>query len=416
MIAKQLVITKTCYNCYELQKNCFYNLYFTVLFSLLFNTIRMHILSKFVVGLQFGDEGKGKIIDALAAEDYRQRMGTAKNLVKDYIKYDYCVRYNGGPNAGHTIYHAGKKFVTHQIPSGIIYGIPSIVCDNCFVDINKLIGEIKYLNGLGVETAGLITLSTKCNIITAEHIAEDSKDTAIGTTKSGIGQCAAAKYARTGIRICDIDQSELKAHGVTIADPLNIFMDFYMANGRHPRFLVEGAQAFKLDITHGTYPYVTSSHCLVSDCFNTGINFSPTDTNGNTYEMQVWGVCKAYETYVGAMKFQPEDDPVLEKIQEIGREFGATTGRKRQCNYFDITSIIRAGFANQISRLVINKLDILDHPDIKKFVIIEERGEKREYEKEEFKSVIKATLHKHRLPNLEKIYFEETAEGTTVFE
>lgn len=319
-----------------------------------------------VIGLRWGDEGKGKIVDMLAAE-FAQ---------KEDISRRFCVRFNGGPNAGHTIYHKGRKVVTHQVPSGILYGMPSIIGDNCYVDTNKLKAEILMLrehgvnlrpandptsNNVEIPATHRLFISPNAHVITDAHRAEDAGDTRIGTTKSGIGMCARDKYARTGRRVkdCIRECQELEELGVQIRSPATILMDYYKEFGHHAPCLVEGAQAYGLDITYGMYPYVTSSHCLSTDCFNMGINMLPTDKRGNKYSIRVWGVAKAYETYVGALKFQDTTDPNMVRIQELGHEFGSTTGRPRQCNYLDLNGLVRAAFVNQCTDIVINKCDVL---------------------------------------------------------
>lgn len=311
-----------------------------------------------VIGLRWGDEGKGKIVDMLAAQ-----FAKSEDITKRF-----CVRFNGGPNAGHTIYHEGRKVITHQVPSGILYGMPSIIGDNCYVDIDKLKSEILMLREHGVNLISTtnpathrLFISPNAHVITDAHRTEDAGDTRIGTTKSGIGMCARDKYSRVGRRIrdCIRECQELETLGVIIRSPLAILMDYYKTFGHHAPCLVEGAQAYGLDITYGMYPYVTSSHCLATDCFNMGINMMPTDNRGNRYSIRVWGVAKAYETYVGALQFQDPTDPNMSRLQELGHEFGATTGRPRQCNYLDLDGLVRAAFVNQCTDIVINKCDVL---------------------------------------------------------
>lgn len=361
--------------------------------------------SDIVIGLQYGDEGKGKIVHALA---------------KNSDAYDYCVRFNGGANAGHTIYHEGKKIVTHQIPSGILFGIPCIIGDNCYVDLNKLHVELAMLEANGINTHDMIYLSTKAHIITEEHLREDGAESAIGTTKSGIGPCASDKYSRKGMRVDMLmttgakDTIESLIHtGIQIIKPVELFMTFYKTKGRHPRVLVEGAQAYGLDITHGNYPYVTSSHCLATDCLNMGINMMPTDRHGNKYQLRIWGVAKAYETYVGAMQFQPLDDPVLNKIQEIGQEFGSTTGRKRQCNYINLARLRESAFLNQITHLIINKCDVLEHPDINVYRFADTTYEAPDMQC--FKEFVKTGMDSVPCLRKENIYFEHAADSDTIF-
>jgi len=375
-----------------------------------------------VIGLRWGDEGKGKIVDMLAA-----RFAETENITRRF-----CVRFNGGPNAGHTIYHRGVKVVTHQVPSGILYGMPSIIGDNCYVDVEKLKTEILMLcehgvnllptkkeDGTEIPATHRLYISPNTHIILDRHRAEDAGDTRIGTTKSGIGMCARDKYNRTGIRLrdCICECQELEALGVQIQSPIKILMDYYQTHGHHAPCLVEGAQAYGLDITYGMYPYVTSSHCLTTDCLNMGINMHPTDRFGNKYSMRVWGVAKAYETYVGALKFQDPTDPNLSRLQELGHEYGSTTGRPRQCNYLDLDGLVRAAFVNQCTDIVINKCDVLaaagrfatrtirEHPYAEAEV---ELGPITDYPSvDEFKSAI--TNATAKLPNVERVYFEFSA-------
>jgi len=313
-----------------------------------------------VIGLRWGDEGKGKLVDMLAAQ-------FAKT---EDISRRFCIRFNGGPNAGHTIYHQGRKVVTHQVPSGILYGMPSIIGDNCYVDIDKLKSEILMLREYGVNLLPAIAdsqathqlfISPQAHVIQSYHLEEDAEDTRIGTTKSGIGMCARDKYARVGRRIrdCISECHALEELGVIIRSPAKILMDYYESFGHHAPCLIEGAQAYGLDITYGMYPFVTSSHCLATDCFNMGINMLPVDNHGNLYSIRVWGVAKAYETYVGALQFQDPDDPNMARLQELGYEYGSTTGRPRQCNYLDLDGLVKAAFVNQCTDIVINKCDVL---------------------------------------------------------
>lgn len=361
-------------------------------------------ISDIVVGLQYGDEGKGKIVHALA---------------KKPDAYEYCVRFNGGANAGHTIYHNGKKIITHQVPSGILYGIPCIIGDNCYVDIYKLLKELTMLQENEIKTHNMIYLSPKCHVIMPKHLDEDGTETKIGTTKSGIGPCAQDKYSRNGMRIDDLGSKghidiikALVNAGINIKSPTELFMNHFSKYGRHARVLVEGAQAYGLDITHGDYPYVTSSHCISTDCLNMGINMMPEDRYGNKYRLRIWGVAKAYETYVGAKYFHPVNDHILDKIQEIGQEFGSTTGRRRQCNYLHIARLKESAFLNQITHLVINKCDVLTHPEINTYRFADVTYEAKTFD--EFKIFVEDTMTIS--PCLEKIYFEHSADSNTVFE
>ena len=284
-----------------------------------------NLMVDIIVGLQAGDEGKGKVTHHLLSEG----------------GYTHCVRYNGGGNAGHTIYHDGKKFVTHFIPAGVFFGVKSIIGPGCVLDVDQFFKEIKYLNDGGIETDGLIYVSKNTHIIRKEHFEEDQKDSEIGTTKTGNGPAYRDKYARKGAL----------AEYCKLLEPYLI--DFYQEmhnNEEEVVALFEGAQGFQLDIDWGDYPYVTSSHCTVAGALLNGI---PSWAVRN-----VWGVAKAYETYVGAKKFQ-SDEKVFEKIQEVGKEFGSTTGRKRQCNWINLDMLMKAIHVNGVTHLIFNKMDVL---------------------------------------------------------
>ena len=291
-----------------------------------------------VVDLQSGDTGKGKVTHSLLSSG----------------EYDLVLRYNGGSNAGHTIYHNGKKIVTHQVPAGVLYGIRSLIGIGCVVNIEKLLEEIQMLESNGIDTTGLIFVDKRCHIVLQDHLEEDNTDTAIGTTKQGIGPAYRCKYGRTGVRIGDT--SWRNSNRFTVIDSLDLF--------NNARILAEGAQGFALDIDWGDYPYVTSSHCTVGSVCLNGV--SPKKIR------KIYGVAKAYETYVGTKEFGMHCDD-LKKIQELGQEFGATTGRPRKCNWINIDSLAYAAKVNDITHLVVNKIDILDK--VNKFVYYEQDKE-----------------------------------------
>jgi adenylosuccinate synthase len=278
-----------------------------------------------IVGLQSGDEGKGKI---------------THHLLKSG-KYTHCVRYNGGGNAGHTIYHNGKKFVTHYIPAGVFFGIKSIIGPGCVINIPKFLKEIEYLNKNGIDTDGLIHIANNTHITTEMHVDEDTKDKDIGTTKTGNGPTYRDKYDRKGIR----------AESFNCLRPylLDFYAEFHECE-ESVYALFEGAQGFQLDVDWGDYPYVTSSHCTTAGALLNGI--PPQAVS------KVWGVAKAYETYVGAKDFEP-NDKVFSTLRELGSEFGATTGRPRQCNWLNVQDLKRSVCINGITSLVMNKMDIL---------------------------------------------------------
>ena len=280
-----------------------------------------------VLGLQYGDEGKGKV---------------CHSLLKDGL-YTHVIRFNGGGNAGHTIYHDGKKLITHLIPSGVFFGVKSIIGPGCVVDVEKLFREIDYLEDNGIKTDGLLFISKNAHIITDDQLAEDGTDTAIGTTRTGNGPCYRDKYNRKGVR----------AEEIPMLEPylIDMYEEFYEVDNSDFKILAEGAQAFGLDIDWGDYPYVTSSHCGIGSVLNNG--FSHRHIN------KVYGIIKAYETYVGAKSFQPEEE-IFSRIQQEGQEFGATTGRKRQCNWIDWNLVMKAARMNGVNRIVMNKVDILN--------------------------------------------------------
>jgi len=279
-----------------------------------------------IVGVQYGDEGKGKV---------------THHLLKDG-DYTHCIRYNGGCNAGHTIYHNGEKFVTHHIPAGVFFGVKSIIGPGCVVDIRKFFAEIKMLDEGGIDIADKIFIAKNAHVIRGAHYKEDKKETKLGTTRTGNGPCYGAKYKRLGVR----------AEDYRILEPylIDMYEEFYSSNP-DATILCEGAQGFGLDIDWGDYPYVTSSHCTTAGALLNG--FPPQSIR------RVYGVAKAYETYVGTKEFQPEGE-VFRSLQEVGEEFGATTGRKRQCNWINIANLKKATNLNGVTHLIVNKLDVLE--------------------------------------------------------
>jgi adenylosuccinate synthase len=279
------------------------------------------LLTDIVLGIQHGDEGKGKV---------------THHLLKNG-EYTHCVRFNGGCNAGHTIYHEGVKIVTHLIPAGVFFGVKSIIGPGCVVKTDKFFEEIRMLEDHGIRTSGLVKIASNAHITTNEHVNEDRKDETIGTTKSGNGPAYRDKYARTGMRASEC--SIFDEYVVDMYDEL----DGAVA-------LMEGAQGFWLDIDWGDYPYVTSSHCGVGAAILNGVN--PRSIRN------IWGVAKIYETYVGKKCFQP-NNRVFDQIQKAGSEFGATTGRARQCDWMDFGKLNKAIRMNGVNKLVFNKMDIL---------------------------------------------------------
>ena len=314
-----------------------------------------------VIGLQYGDEGKGKVTHYLCETG----------------DYTHVLRFNGGCNAGHTIYHKGKKFVTHHIPAGIFFGIKCIIGNGCVLDPIQFFNELKELEAGGINVDGKVFIAKNCHVITKEHKEEDGKDTVIGTTKRGIGPAYQNKYGRTGLMAKDVP--ELQPYLV------DLYEEFYV-NNPNAIVLCEGAQAFGLDIDWGDYPYVTSSHCMTSSVF---LNAIPHNSIRD-----VWGIAKAYETYVGAKRFQPPNSITLNKIQQLGKEIGATTGRVRQCNWLNLPFLRKSIRMNGVTKLVINKVDILREANA--WNVIEEKDGRQFYEtfrnEHEFKEKISTRL------------------------
>ena len=292
------------------------------------------MLTDVVIGLQHGDEAKGKVTHHLCKSG----------------EYTHVLRYNGGCNAGHTIYHEGRKFVTHHIPAGVFYGIKSVIGSGCVVNKEQFFKEIGELEEGGVNTKGLIFIAENTHVITDAHLEEDGKDTKIGTTKRGNGPAYRDKYSRDGLLAKD--DPDLEEY------TLNLYEEFH--ENEQVKILCEGAQGFELDIDWGDYPFVTSSHCTTAGAL---LNAIPPNWARN-----VWGVGKIYETYVGAKKFEPEQ-PVFSRMRDLGEEYGATTGRPRQCNWLDVTRLIRAIKVNGVTHVVLNKMDILRQLDAWKMLL-----------------------------------------------
>ncbi len=283
------------------------------------------MIADVVVDLQYGDCGKGKVTHHLCKTE----------------GYTHVIRYNGGCNAGHTIYHNGKRFITHHIPAGVFFGIKSIIGPGCVINPKQFFKELEELKEGGVETAGNIYIAKNTHVITDAHLKEDSSDTQIGTTKRGNGPAYRDKYSRDGLRAEDIP--ELKEYLIDVYEELH--------STENTKILFEGAQGFGLDIDWGDYPYVTSSHCTSAAALLNGV--PPQAVR------KVWGVAKMYETYVGAKKFQPSDE-IFTMMRKIGLEYGATTGRPRQCNWMNWNLVEKAINVNGVTDVVFNKVDVLE--------------------------------------------------------
>lgn len=281
------------------------------------------MIADVIVDLQYGDCGKGKVSHYLCEKN----------------NYTHVLRYNGGGNAGHTIYHHGKKFVTHYLPSGVFWGVKSVIGSGCVVHPDKFLKEIEDLSAAGLNVSH-IKIARNCHIVTDEYLELDKANDVVGTTRTGNGEAYSRKYARTGIR----------AESIAAFKPFLIDLMEEWQTNPDPVVLCEGAQGYGLDIDWGDYPYVTSSHCTVPGALLNGIP--------HTAIRDVWGVAKVYETYVGAKSFEG-DDPRLKQLRELGEEYGATTGRPRQCGWINLDLLQRAIWANGVNKLVFNKLDIL---------------------------------------------------------
>jgi adenylosuccinate synthase len=280
----------------------------------------------FVTDLSYGDSGKGAVVYELAKKH----------------QYDIVMRVNGGGNAGHTIYHEGKKFVTHIIPTGIFHGKTCIIGSECVINVQKFFDEIQMLKDAGIDTHNKIFISRECHVVTPEHIGEELTESKIGTTKQGIGPCIRDKYARKGIRAEQV--KELSSYVIDLYDY------FYCGRNESLGILCEGAQGHFLDISQGDYPFVTSSHCTVAGALLNSLPWNKI--------RKVYGVTKAYDTYVGARQFEP-DEQQFKNLRLLGNEFGATTGRPRQCNWLNLSRLIKAMEINCVTHLIISKVDVL---------------------------------------------------------
>ena len=285
------------------------------------------------VGLNWGDEAKGKIVSQLAKSQ----------------KYNYVCRWGGGDNAGHTVYVNNIKYVTHLIPCGIFYNIPSIIGPGCVVNIDSFNKEIEYLKKNNFNT-DLVKISPKAHIITNKHLEKDKKNFKNNcSTSKGISPCYTDKYSRTGIQAIDIYSLR------------NYIWDETLEGN----ILCEGAQGFWLDIDHGNYPYVTSSNTLPYAACSLGF---PTNLIKNIY-----GASKIYDTRVGFDPLFPEsllDNSELQSISKYGNEIGATTGRQRKVNWLNVDKLIKSINISGTTHVIISKTDILF--DLKLFKIIHE--------------------------------------------
>ena len=328
-----------------------------------------------ILGAQWGDEGKGKVIDLLAE------------------RFDIVARYGGGHNAGHTVFIGPRKFILKLIPSGILRGKLAVIGNGVVVDPQALIAEIDALEAAGVEVAGRLLVSNRAHVVfpwhrTMEKITEQRPGRVpIGTTSRGIGPCYEDKAARRGLRIAElVDPGGFSEHAATLAEEksliaraLGVPEDTEDIRDRYRQFserirplvrdtasllnqairegrrvLFEGAQGAMLDIDHGTYPFVTSSSCTAGGAA-TGTGVPPSSIGA------VVGVAKAYITRVGSGPFPTEAlNAAGDHLRERGREFGSVTGRPRRCGWFDVPLLRYTAMVNGMDSLVITKLDVLD--------------------------------------------------------
>src|SRR5579863_6026875 len=325
-----------------------------------------------ILGAQWGDEGKGKIVDLFCG------------------RFDIVARYQGGHNAGHTVQIGEKKFVLKLIPSGILHpGKRAVIANGLVVDPAALLSEMESLEAAGVDVAGQLSISSRAHVLFPYHRTMERMLEAIGTTSRGIGPCYEDKAGRRGVRIADLLDREhfgaqfdalaeeketlTRAFGIAenhdlqrvraeyegfadrirpmVCDTARLLNDA-IREGKSVMF--EGAQGTMLDLDHGTYPFVTSSSASAGGA-STGTGVPPTRMDA------VVGVAKAYTTRVGGGPFPTEAlDAMGEQIRQRGNEFGSVTGRPRRCGWFDIPQVRYAAMLNGLDSLVVTKLDVLD--------------------------------------------------------
>jgi adenylosuccinate synthase len=331
-----------------------------------------------VVGAQWGDEGKGKLVDVLAE------------------RADWVVRYQGGANAGHTVDIGAKSFVLHQVPSGILHpGVRCAIGNGVVLDPETLFAEMDEMVRDGVDVEGRLYVSDRAHLVLPYHKLVDGESAAsraIGTTGRGIGPAYEDKAGRRGVRVTDLRHTErlrqLIEMGVAHANAQlqgfksdrradvdetmvrlqsfaprllalsdDVGLVIHRARQSGAAVLLEGAQGSLLDVDHGTYPYVTSSNTTVGGAF-IGAGLSPTGTHS------ALGVVKAYTTRVGNGPLPTEFDEALgTRVRTLGNEFGATTGRPRRCGWFDAVVVRYAARVNGLTHLAVTKLDVLDTLD-----------------------------------------------------
>ncbi|MBV8198502.1 MAG: adenylosuccinate synthetase [Candidatus Eremiobacteraeota bacterium] len=297
-----------------------------------------------ILGLQWGDEGKGRIVDLYAAE------------------YDVVARFAGGDNAGHSIVVGDQELALRIVPSGVLHPhVELFVGGGTVINLRTLVEELDRLEALGIDVSR-IKVSDRAHLVLPHHIERDAageraREHAIGTTGRGIGPAYEDRVARIGLRMADApnvdaDETRKLARRVTphVVDGVEYFQN-RLIGGK--RILIEGAQGTLLDVGYGTYPYVTSSHTIAGGAC-TGLGIGPRDV------ARVIGVAKAYCTRVGAGPFPSElHDERGERLRRQGAEFGTVTGRPRRCGWFDVVAARYAVAVNGLSSAVITKLDVL---------------------------------------------------------
>lgn len=311
-----------------------------------------------IIGAQWGDEGKGRIVDAISTDA------------------DIVARFQGGPNAGHTVYIGEEKYIFHLVPMGILSG-KALCCIGLGVAVDPLIlnGELAELNARGFRVEGRLMVDPRCHLITPEHISRDMQGEQnlgakkLGTTLKGIGPAFADRTSRIGLRIGSaIDKIE---NGETLSFPDNyieaclklkrylgdVSLTIHQGLKAGKSVLCEGGQGTMLDLGLGTYPYVTSSNTIAAAAaVNLGL--------GPKYIDKVIGVIKAYITRVGEGPFPTEiEGEVAAEMRKVGNEYGATTGRPRRCGWFDGPIARYAARVNGVDEWALTKLDVLDNTD-----------------------------------------------------
>lgn len=331
-----------------------------------------------LVGLQWGDEGKGKIVDRLAGE------------------YDIVARFQGGPNAGHTLKVNGESFVLHTIPSGIFHeNITNVIGNGVVIDPVTFKKETEKVKGLGIELASRLIISHKASLILPTHKLLDAASEArkgkekIGSTLRGIGPTYMDQTGRNGLRVGDALSVDFKAKYEKLRDKHLELLSFYeytdfdlaemeeawfdgienlkkfkLMNAEYylnqqlkagKTILAEGAQGIMLDVDFGTYPFVTSSNTITASAC-TGLGIAP------QYIRDVIGISKAYCTRVGSGPFPTElDNEIGEKLRKQGGEFGATTGRPRRCGWIDLPALNYASMLTGLTKLVLTKADVMNN-------------------------------------------------------